>query len=162
MAQQVREYKMTVDHVGRRPESERGQGLVEFALVALFLLMVMFAIIDFARVFFGYATMANGVREGARYAVVHPDDDTGIEDAARAMMFVLGAPVDVTVTFPMTYTTVPTGTVEDYVDLLGEQCGNDNRGSRCPVLVTAVSDFSVWTPVVPSFTMAASATMHIE
>ena len=153
---------MAVEQTSSRPERERGQGLVEFALVALFLLLVMFAIIDFARVFFGYATMANGVREGARYAIVHPDDDTGILDAAEAMMFVLGASVDVTVTFPMTYTSVPTGTVEDYVDLLGAQCSDDNRGSRCPVLVTAVSDFSVWTPVVPSFTMAASATMHIE
>ena len=142
--------------------SERGQGLVEFALVALFLLLTMFAIIDFARVFFGYATMANGVREGARYAVVHPNNDGDIIDAAEAMMFVLGASVDVTVTFPMTYTSVPTGTVEDYVDQAGSPCGDDNRGTRCPVLVTAVSEFSVWTPVVPSFTMAASATMHIE
>jgi Flp pilus assembly protein TadG len=156
------EGKIAVEHISRRPEGEQGQGLVEFALVALFLLLVMFAIIDFARVFFGYATMANGVREGARYAVVHPDDKGDIVAAAEAMMFVLGASVDVTVTFPMTYTSVPTGTVEDYVDLLGEQCSDTNRNSRCPVLVTAVSEFPVWTPVVPSFTMAASATMHIE
>ena len=153
---------MVTDPHNGKQEREKGQGLVEFALVALFLLLVMFAIIDFARVFFGYATMANGVREGARYAIVHPEDNIDILDAAEAMMFVLGASVDVTVTFPMTYTSVPTGTVEDYVDLLGEQCSKTNRGSRCPVLVTAVSDFSVWTPIVPSFTMAASATMHIE
>ena len=145
---------MVTDRRNSKPVSEKGQGLVEFALVALFLLLVMFAIIDFARVFFGYATMANGVREGARYAVVHPYDDAGIEDAARAMMFVLGAPVDVQVIFP-----------EDqdlYLDMAGEPCSDANRGSRCPVLVKAVSDFSVWTPVVPSFTMATSATMHIE
>jgi hypothetical protein len=73
------------------------------------------------------------------------------------MMFVLGAPVDVQVSFP---TTDRNG--DTYVDLLGVECSNTNRGSRCPVLVTAVSDFPVWTPVVPSFTMAASATMHIE
>jgi Flp pilus assembly protein TadG len=153
---------MSADIGNSKPEGERGQGLVEFALVALFLLLTMFAVIDFARVFFGYATMANGVREGARYAVVHPQDNTDILDAAEAMMFVLGASVEVTVTFPMTYTSVPTGTVEDYVDLSGEQCSKTNRGSRCPVLVTAVSEFPVWTPVIPSFTMAASATMHIE
>lgn len=136
---------------------ERGQGLIEFALVALFVLLTMFAIIDFARVFFGYATMANGVREGARYAVVHPYDDAGIEDAARAMMVVLGESVDVQVSFP----------AQDqggnlYFDQMGNPCTNADRGSRCPVLVTASSDFSVWTPIVPSFTMAASATMHIE
>jgi Flp pilus assembly protein TadG len=153
---------MFTDARNGKPEREKGQGLVEFALVALFLLLVMFAIIDFARVFFGYATMANGVREGARYAVVHPEDKGDIVDAAEAMMFVLGASVEVTVTFPMTYTNVPTGEVKSYVDLFDAPCGDDNRGSRCPVLVTAVSEFPVWTPVVPSFTMAASATMHIE
>ena len=148
---------MIFDARNSKPEGEKGQGLVEFALVALFLLLTMFAIIDFARVFFGYATMANGVREGARFAVVEPYNDAGIHDAARAMMFVLGAPVTVQVSFPMTDTNG-----NAYVDLLGQSCSDANRGSRCPVLVTAVSDFSVWTPVVPSFTMATSATMHIE
>jgi Flp pilus assembly protein TadG len=140
-----------------RPDNENGQGLVEFALVAIFLLLTMFAIIDFARVFFGYATMANGVREGARYAVVHPYDDAGIEAAARAMMLVIGESVDVQVSFPEHD---QDGNL--YLDNRGDPCTDTDRGSRCPVLVTAVSDFSVWTPVVPSFTMAASATMHIE
>jgi hypothetical protein len=35
-----------------------------------------------------------------------------------------------------------------------------DRGS--PVVVTATADFNVWTPIIPSFTMEASATMHIE
>ena len=148
MAQRLSESeKMTYgSHIGG-PDGERGQGLVEFALVAVFLLLTMFAIIDFSRVFFGYATMANGVREGARYAVVHPNDVAGAEAAARAMMVVIGAPVDVQVTFPP-------------VDSEGNDC--TERGSRCPVVVTATSDFSVWTPIVPSFTMVTSATMHIE
>ena len=139
------EGKMVTDARNGKPEGEKGQGLVEFALVALFVLLTLFAIIDFARVFFGYATMANGVREGARYAVVHPDDPTGIENAARAMMLVLGEDVNVGIVFP---------------DL--DDDGNPCQASRCAVVVTATSDFSVWTPIVPSFTMAASATMHIE
>ncbi|MCL7454466.1 MAG: pilus assembly protein, partial [Anaerolineae bacterium] len=124
-----------------QPRDERGQGLVEFALVALFLFLVMFAIIDFARVFFGYATMSNGVREGARYAVVHPDDTAAIEDAARAMMLVIGAPVNVQVSFPKL-----DRDNNPYLDQAGEPCGETNRGSRCPVVVTAASDFPVWTP----------------
>jgi hypothetical protein len=101
--------------------------------------------------------MANGVREGARYAVVHPEDKGEIVAAAEAMMCVLGASVDVTVTFPMT-----DRDGEQYLDRGGAPCSDANRGGRCPVLVIAVSDFPVWTPVVPSFTMAASATMHLE
>jgi hypothetical protein len=133
------EGEMVGDARDRRPDGERGQGLLEFALVVVFLLITMFAIIDFARVFFGYATMSNGVREGARYAVVHPGEDGDIIAAAEAMMLVIGAPVVVQVGYPD---------------------GNMDRGSR--VVLTATSDFNVWTPIVPSFTMEAQATMHIE
>jgi hypothetical protein len=133
------EGEMVGDARDRRPDGERGQGLLEFALVVVFLLITMFGIIDFARVFFGYATMSNGVREGARYAVVHPGEDGDIIAAAEAMMLVIGAPVVVQVGYPD---------------------GNMDRGSR--VVLTATSDFNVWTPIVPSFTMEAQATMHIE
>ena len=124
---------------------ERGQAMLEFALVISFLFLLLFAIIDFSRVFFGYATMSNGVREGARYAIVHPHDDTGIEDAARQMMVVIGAPVSVTVTFPDT-----------------EDGGSECRSSGCAVTVTATSNFDVWTPIVPALQLVANATMHIE
>jgi len=149
---------MVVHARSEGPGGEGGQGLLEFALVVAFLLITMFAIIDFARVFFGYATMSNGVREGARYAVVHPEDDAGIEAAARGMMLVVGSSVEVDVDFP------ETDQDEDpYHDLFGEPCSSDtNRGVGCPVVVTAVSEFDVWTPIIPSFTMEAQATMHIE
>jgi Flp pilus assembly protein TadG len=129
----------------RRKDDERGQALLEFALVIGFLLLVMFAIIDFSRVFFGYATMSNGVREGARYAIVHPEDDAGIENAARSMMVVIGAPVDVEIQFPDT----------------GPD-GSPCRMTRCMVRVSATSDFPVWTPIIPNFQMVATATMHID
>ena len=128
------------------PERERGQGLLEFALVIAFLLLVMFGIVDFSRLFFGYATMSNGVREGARYAIVHPQDDAGIIAAAEAMMVVIGADVTVSVSFPD-----------------NDENGDPGcRGSRCRVLVTAISDFPVWTPILPNLPMVAEATMHIE
>ncbi len=127
-----------------QPDGQRGQGLLEFALVISFLFLLLFAIIDFSRVFFGYATMSNGVREGARYAIVHPNDEAGIIDAARGMMVVIGAPVNVTVSFPDT---------ED-----GAPC----RSRQCRVVVTATSNFDVWTPIVPTLQLVANATMHIE
>jgi Flp pilus assembly protein TadG len=126
-------------------EREQGQALLEFALVIGFLLLVVFGIIDFSRVFFGYATMSNGVREGARYAIVHPQDDTGIENAARSMMVVIGAPVDVQINFP-----------DKNVD------NTDCRTHLCTVQVVATSDFPVWTPIIPNIQMVARATMHIE
>jgi Flp pilus assembly protein TadG len=125
---------------------QRGQTLVEFSLVVSFLFLILFAIIDFSRVFFAYATMANGVREGARYAVVHPDatDTSDVEAAARAMMVVIGGDATVTVVYPDTV--------------------NNNVCIRrpCRVVVTATSDFDVWTPVIPSFQIVTRSTMHIE
>jgi Flp pilus assembly protein TadG len=134
-------------HWGRgRLDREQGQGLLEFALVVGFLFLLIFAIIDFSRVFFGYATMSNGVREGARYAIVHPSDQAGIKNAARAMMVLIGGEAEIDVSFPDT-----------------DEDGNPGcRDRRCRVVVTATSDFPVWTPVVPGFQMEARATMHIE
>lgn len=127
-------------------DAERGQGLLEFAMVVTILLLLLFGIIDFSRIFFGYATMSNGVREGARYAVVHPEDTAGIQAAAHAMMIVLGAPVSVTVNFPG----------------LPDSSEPGCKERLCKVEVVATSDFPVWTPVFPNIHMEARATMHIE
>jgi Flp pilus assembly pilin Flp len=80
---------------------EQGATLVEFALVAPVLILVLVASLDFARALNAYVTIANASREGARYAAVHPDADrTQIESSVAARV----APLDargliVTVTY---------------------------------------------------------------
>jgi Flp pilus assembly protein TadG len=49
-----------------------GQAIVEFALCSLIFLSIVFGTIDFGRAIFTQAQLANAVREGARYAKVHP------------------------------------------------------------------------------------------
>lgn len=50
----------------------RGQSLVEFAITApLILLMVLFGV-DFGRVFLGWVTLNNAVREAANFAAINP------------------------------------------------------------------------------------------
>jgi hypothetical protein len=122
-----------------------GQATVEFALVVSLLLLVLFGIIDFSRLFFAYATMSNGVREGARYGIVHPEDTEGIIQQSEAMMVLIGGQAEVTVEFPDT-----------------GNGGNPHCAHYCRVVVRATSDFDVWTPIIPSITMVAQATMHIE
>ncbi|MBL8056955.1 MAG: pilus assembly protein, partial [Anaerolineales bacterium] len=46
-----------------------GQGLVEFALVLPFLLLLIFGIIEFARIFAAWLAVQNGARFGVRYAI---------------------------------------------------------------------------------------------
>jgi Flp pilus assembly protein TadG len=50
--------------------SQRGQSLVEFALIVPMLLILVFGIIDFGMGLRAYISVATATREGARYAVV--------------------------------------------------------------------------------------------
>jgi hypothetical protein len=129
----------------KRRKRQQGQALVEFSLVMLVLFMLLFGVIDFARVFFAYATMSQGVREAARFAVVHPQSDGPIIARARQSMVVIGGTEDVEVFFPDT-----------------NPDGSECRLHLCRVQVVATSDFPIWTPVVPNFQIVARATMHIE
>lgn len=52
------------------PRPQSGAATVEFALVAMLFLTLIFSIIDFAYLFWGNLSMQHAVREGARYAVV--------------------------------------------------------------------------------------------
>jgi hypothetical protein len=133
--------------VRERIRDKEGQALVEFAFVAVFLLLVIFGIIDFARLFFAYATMSNGAREGARYGITHPSDDAAIEARARKMMVLIGAEANVQIQRP------------------GEDDGSNPECTTphlCRIQVIITSDFDMWTPVIPSLPLEARATMHFE
>jgi hypothetical protein len=85
--------------MGNQKRHERGQELVEYALVLPLLLLVVMGIIDFAIVVFSYNTIANAAREGVRYGIVEPDDVAGIESTVRDRALALdqsGLEVEVT------------------------------------------------------------------
>jgi TadE-like protein len=52
-----------------RARSQRSQSMVEFALVAPLLLLLLFGIVDFGRVIYTYMTLSQAVNEGARVAI---------------------------------------------------------------------------------------------
>ena len=54
----------------RRKNGEKGQALVEFALLVPIFLLLLFAIIDFGMGFYSWITVTNGAREGARLGAV--------------------------------------------------------------------------------------------
>jgi Flp pilus assembly protein TadG len=68
-----------------RLRRERGQDLVEYALVLPLLLGLLFGIIQFALILYSYTTIGDAARQAARYGVIgtHASTDTaGIRDAA--------------------------------------------------------------------------------
>jgi len=133
-----------------RSEGEQGQALLEFALVAIFLLIVLFGIMDFARLFFAYATMSNGAREGVRFAITHShpgeDHEDEIIERTLAMVVLIGGEATVEVLYP---------------DAGTEDCPT-GREVFCRVQVRVSSHLDVWTPLIPELDVLAQATMHIE
>jgi len=53
----------------RDRRSQRSQSLVEFAIVAPLLLVLLFSVVDFGRVIYIYVTLNQAVNEGARSAI---------------------------------------------------------------------------------------------
>ncbi|MFQ6016325.1 MAG: TadE/TadG family type IV pilus assembly protein [Anaerolineae bacterium] len=119
---------------------EKGQTLIEFALIVPVLVLIVFGILEFGRAFYAYSAIANSAREGARYGVVAPDDTTGIKNAAISKAVAVSlTESDITISYPD---------------------GSSSSGNRIRVDVSYLFDSAVL--FIPDFTMTAAATMYIE
>jgi Flp pilus assembly protein TadG len=81
-----------------RLRDDRGQTLVEFAIVAVMLVMLLLGVVEFCRMVLVYTTVANATRAGARYAIVHGTDNPASADDIKAVVrnFLGTAPLDTT------------------------------------------------------------------
>ena len=59
------------------PRRARGQAAVEFALVAIVMLALVYGILEISRLLLINAELENAAREGVHYAALHPDSATG-------------------------------------------------------------------------------------
>lgn len=60
-----------------RRGSLRAQDLVEFALIFPVMMLLLFGVIDFGRIFHVLIAVSNAAREGARYGVIYGIDRSG-------------------------------------------------------------------------------------
>ena len=67
----------------RLGNGERGQSLVEMAIVLPLLLLILAGAVDLGRAFNNYIIVTNASREGARFASRLPLDSTGILNATK-------------------------------------------------------------------------------
>ena len=72
--------------MGQRNRKQKGQSLVEFALVVPFLLLVVVGTIEIGRAYYYYNTLSKAVREGARYWSGHLYDTTNVWPLAQNMV----------------------------------------------------------------------------
>lgn len=59
------------------PRRQRGQAAVEFALVVVFLVVLLVSILEMTMFIYTYAALTNAAKEGVRYAIVHGSASTG-------------------------------------------------------------------------------------
>lgn len=127
-----------------RRTSEKGQAIVEFALVLPVLLLLICGIIDFGWIFGNQLASENAAREAARYTAIHYYDSSTDNDREAAVAIVTGRAS--TLVSPAVYLAVS-----------GDQ-----------VSITVTSQVTVLTPIISAFfpdgeyTATAQCVMRLE
>ena len=140
----------------RRPRGHHGQSLVEFALVAPILALLLLGAVDLTRAFYYYVILENSTREAARVLIDYPyqyNDDVACRAAVRE--------AQAYITLSCSGGT-PTVTISPAANL-GVSPPQRLPG-RNTVTVTATTTFTPMTPLIQNFTggtitMRASTTM---
>jgi hypothetical protein len=124
-----------------RRRDQRGQSLVETALVLPILLVILMGIFDFGRAIFAFNAVSNSAREAARVAIVN-QNATAVEDEGKRAA--IGLDIDVTFAIP--------------------DCGTVLVG--CTASVTVDHEWTALTPIIGSLVgpidLSSTTEMKIE
>ena len=143
------------DNLKSQPrKKERGQNILEFALVLPMLIVVVFGVLDLGRVFFATIGLTNAAREAVRYLTIHPDD---VSNSYAAYWGAKSAAID-----EANYSGISIN--ESQVDIA---CSNADSDDYCdsgtPATVTVTYDFDLvlgWILPTP-ITLTRSAVMIV-
>lgn len=137
--------------------SERGANLVEFAIIGPMLFLLLFGVIEFARLGYAFSEVWTAAREGARYATVVGDEDgngepnfvdcDGIEAAALSKV-VIGTLSGANVA--ITYLT-PSGTTRGCQGGLTDPTNGGDIDPGTQITVDVTGTFSAVVPLVGQF-----------
>jgi Flp pilus assembly protein TadG len=121
-----------------RQRGERGQSLVEFALIAPVFFILVFGIVDFGLGLRAWITVTNSAREAARYAAVtcataSADEDLVVDRAVNTSAGLL---------------------IDDDVEV--ENCPGESTES---VVVSVQYDYDLITPLAPFLTLISAGTL---
>jgi Flp pilus assembly protein TadG len=140
---------MTTNRYRLSGRLQRGVALLEFAILAPLLLLLILAMVDLSLLLWAHMTLQYAVREGARYAVV----DHGVVDANPSCSEIIGVIQDkamgLTKLMPTTY-----------------GCSGAGRGQLTVLKVTA--SWPLFTPYLqdllhgPQYQFSVAATMQNE
>jgi Flp pilus assembly protein TadG len=108
----------------RKEQKEKGQSLLELALVLPVLIIILAGVLDLGRLYYAYVAVTDAAAEGASYAAIHPEPGERDEvlqraqEASRGLVQIdpgmvevdcptvaSGAPITVTVSYSFTVAT---------------------------------------------------------
>lgn len=131
----------------------RAQALVEFSLVIVLLLILIFGILEVSRMLFVYVSVISSTREAVRYGSVagdnaagipHYQDCAGIRNTARKLAFFQNLPDN---KIEISYDKGPDTAVYDTCDGATDNAVHPAMGDRIRVKITA--NFSPIVTIVP-------------
>lgn len=122
-----------------RSDVEGGQSLVEFTLLIPFLLTLVFGGIEVGRAVYSQNALTHAAYEGAYYGMIHPTDTAGIK--AKVINMAIGVPL-----------------TEANINVICEPC---TSGDPMAVAITYRFE-SVFTPLIPSIILNASAQYYVQ
>lgn len=132
-------------------QNQRGQTLVELALIIPIIVVMLMATLEFGRIFFTYLTVTHASREAARATVVSVQkDDTFVRNKViQAASWI--SPSDLTVEVLPNYITSP----------------QPSRTTGIPLTVTVKCPVTLYTPILSDimsnpFIVKSQTTMRIE
>ncbi|HEX3032057.1 MAG TPA: TadE family protein [Bacillota bacterium] len=128
----------------KKLKQERGQAMVEMALIAPILMLLLFGTIEFGRIFNSYLEVTNAAREGARAGVVGATDSSIVTAVKNSAVLLDGD-----------FLTINVNPGADY----------RNRGTA--LNVTVYYPVEIYTPIIRNITgnpfiVRGSATMRME
>jgi TadE-like protein len=123
--------------------SMRGQSIVEFAVVAVLFFTLLFAMIDFGRMFFIQMTLQNAVRQAGRFAVTGnklPDPKHPGKNLSRIDSIIATA-----------RQSAPGVTIDD-IQISSKKGGAGNAGAPLDtVTISITDDLQLVTPIISRF-----------
>ena len=142
-----------------RRGGEKGQSLVEFAMVIAIFFVIVFGVFDFGIAAYTYHYVSNATREAARWAIVHGQDSSSPATATDVENFVKGAgrlP-------PGINPTKLTVTAEWPGDAANVSCPAGSKKHGCPVRVTVQYNYDFLMPFItsPALQIQSSSQMII-
>jgi hypothetical protein len=125
-----------------KSSSMKGQSLVEFAVSAMVMLLLIAGIADLGRAFFSFMALRDAAQEGAAYGSTYPDDVDGIENRVRGTS---QTPVQLS--------------DKSVVKVLIEYEGGACEGGGNAIRVTVEYDFRIATPLIGALVQDQSITL---